>query len=240
MGHFLEDFIGDLALDADGNPVVSPRGGLGKWGRSEYQHVFTGWHHAGPGNGVFHRDYPPKGAKLFHKRLPEPEVSTISGRTMVYESQPRCEMCEAQHPIFIHRLVHPNFPRPMYVGEDCAGHMIGDPYEAAEREKDARGALKCRAVWEQRSPGKWVANTVGFNLAVVRRSGGRWAGWYVHKPTSYKRASSQRYTTPEEAKRWTVLAMIRARRNRPWPKPRPRVYDIEVDYDLDETFETEA
>ena len=52
MGRFLVDDDGNVALGADGLPVVSPYGGYGKWGCASFQH--SGWHYPESGRKAFH------------------------------------------------------------------------------------------------------------------------------------------------------------------------------------------
>jgi hypothetical protein len=197
MGDFIIDdrlgFDAGPLLDAEGNPIVAPFGGLGKWGRASTPH--SGWHYDKE-NPIFEA-YDPDYSD-------EPFTRSAKGG-------PICEMCETARIKRIHKLRHADFPGPLYVGIDCAGHLIGDIGLAKDMEK----AAGIRAEWRPGRNGKLITRTRGFFLA-VKKIGKGYKGMFLHVTSRYRRQSRETYPTPDRAAFYTVLAMLRARRLKPW------------------------
>jgi hypothetical protein len=122
-----------------------------------------------------------------------------------------CQMCEKARIIKIHTLHHPDFDRPLFVGADCAGRMIGDPALAKDMEK----AASICAEWRPGKNAKLKTRTWGFLMA-VKLVGRGYMGMFKHVPSGFRRQSREIYQTIDEAAFRTVLAMLKARRLKPW------------------------
>jgi hypothetical protein len=58
-----------------------------------------------------------------------------------------CEMCETHRVRFVHEMAHPDYPRRLRVGGDCAGFMEGDAEGARRRDTDFRNRQARRLRW---------------------------------------------------------------------------------------------
>jgi hypothetical protein len=122
-----------------------------------------------------------------------------------------CQMCEKARIIKIHKLHHPDFVGPLFVGVHCAGGMIGDPALAKDMEK----AAGICAEWRPGKNGKLKTRTWGFFMS-VKPVGRGYMGMFEHVPSGFRRQSREIYKTIDGAAFRTVLAMLRARRLKPW------------------------
>lgn len=91
-----------------------------------------------------------------------------------------CQMCEHQRIRYVHRMVHPDYPRTLDVGCVCAGNMEGDVEAAKTREREFKNKQIRREnfhtrKWRISARGSSFINVNGHHVVLCKsKFDGRW------------------------------------------------------------------
>ena len=99
-----------------------------------------------------------------------------------------CEMCHNEKIRYVHILTHPNYPREIHVGCDCACKMTEDYVTHPEDERKLRNRANRRQnflkqEWYRSSKGNLVLNYKGEYITAVEKQG-RWSCVYRNQWTN--------------------------------------------------------
>ncbi len=134
-----------------------------------------------------------------------------------------CEMCERQMVMFVHVMRHDEYDDDLKVGCVCAGHMESDIEGARQREARYRNKSKRRDNWLTR---KWqkTVRTGGQYLRTdgmvvnVYPTADYWSAGVIHRSSLYKRHSTRRYKTADEAKLAAFEVVMDWLDKKPWER----------------------